>query len=174
MKFFKFYMGDYLRDTAHLSMAEHGAYFLMLQNYYATQKPLPSGDALYRMLRAQTKPEKEAIDSIVKQFWVRSAEGITNARADKEIESAAVQADKNRIIARDREAAKRLTDAQKILSINRESSFNGSFNGSFPLRSTTSEPNHSHSHSHSHSQKVSQKTVPGEEGVTTTLLREAK
>lgn len=46
MNFFKLYIGDYQRDTAHLSVTEHGAYLLMLQHYYATEKPLPPGKAL--------------------------------------------------------------------------------------------------------------------------------
>ena len=103
MNFFKLYIGDYQRDTAHLSIAEHGAYMLMLQHYYATEKPLPSGKALHRMLRAQDKTEREAIDSVATQFWLTTDDGLVNDRADVEITKAAAQADTNARIARERE-----------------------------------------------------------------------
>lgn len=91
MNFFKLYIGDYQRDTAHLSIAEHGAYMLMLQHYYATEKPLPVGKALHRMLRAQDKTERDAIDTVAAQFWVESDAGLDNSRATEEIRKAVHQ-----------------------------------------------------------------------------------
>lgn len=85
MNFFKLYMGDYQRDTAHLSLAEHGAYLLMLQHFYSTERPLPTGTALHRMLRAQSKVERDAIDSVATQFWAKTPEGLVNQRAETEI-----------------------------------------------------------------------------------------
>ena len=59
MNFYKHYIGDYQRDTGHLSLAEHGAYRLMLDAFYATGKPLPADKkALYRLLRAATAVER--------------------------------------------------------------------------------------------------------------------
>jgi uncharacterized protein YdaU (DUF1376 family) len=107
MNFYKFYIGDYQRDTAHLSMTEHGAYMLMLQHYYATEKPLPGGAALHRMLRAHDKRERQAIDSVAGQFWTATDGGLVNKRADVEIEKARQIASANRDIAVAREAAKR-------------------------------------------------------------------
>jgi uncharacterized protein YdaU (DUF1376 family) len=75
----------YQKKTAHLSMAEHGAYLQMLQVYYVTEKPLPTGKALYRVVRADTKAERAAVDLVVKEFWHESAGGLVNARADKVI-----------------------------------------------------------------------------------------
>lgn len=111
MNFFKLYIGDYQRDTAHLSVTEHGAFLLMLQHYYATEKPLPIGKALHRMLRAQDKAEREAIDSVASQFWKTTEEGLINERADREITKAATQAETNRAIAIDRENKRK---AQRI------------------------------------------------------------
>ena len=45
------YIGDYLADTTHLSMAEHGAYLLLIMTYWRTG-PLPDNDkALANMPR---------------------------------------------------------------------------------------------------------------------------
>jgi uncharacterized protein YdaU (DUF1376 family) len=96
MNFVKLYIGDYQRDTGHLSIAEHGAYLLMLQHYYATERPLPTGKALHRLLRAETKTERDAIDSVVRQFWAESARGLVNGRADEEIRKAEHQRAVNR------------------------------------------------------------------------------
>jgi uncharacterized protein YdaU (DUF1376 family) len=118
VNFFKLYVGDYQRDTAHLSITEHGAYLLMLQHYYATEKPLPTGKALHRMLRAQDRAEREAIDAVAAQFWQETPDGLVNARADAEIARAAAQAETNRVIAVAREerrkTARRANDTSTI------------------------------------------------------------
>lgn len=108
MNFYKHYIGDYQRDTGHLSLAEHGAYRLMLDAFYATGKPLPADKkALYRLLRATTAVERKAIDFVSAQFWEITSNGLTNARAALEIEKAAKQAEINRQIAIEREKRKR-------------------------------------------------------------------
>lgn len=132
MNFFKLYIGDYQRDTAHMTIAEHGAYMLMLQHYYATEKPLPSGKSLHRMLRAQDKTERDAIDAVVTQFWIETDAGIVNERADAEITKANTQAETNGRIARERENKRRAARTSNEPSTN---------------RATNDEPNHSHSHS---------------------------
>lgn len=83
MNYYEHHISDYQRKTAHLSLAEHGAYLLMLQTFYASERPLP-GDrkVLFRLLRADTKVEKAAVESVIRQFWRISAEGLTNGRAD--------------------------------------------------------------------------------------------
>lgn len=96
MNWFKLYIGDYQRDTAHLSITEHGAYLLMLQHYYATERPLPIGKALERMLRAETKAEREAIEAVTARFWTTTEAGLVNERADLEIEKADHQRTINR------------------------------------------------------------------------------
>lgn len=96
LNFYKHHIGDYLKKTAHLSIAEHGAYLLMLQAYYATEAPLPRGEALYRVLRATSKQERAAVDSVLKQFWRETEKGYTNGRAEEEMASAQRQREVNR------------------------------------------------------------------------------
>jgi uncharacterized protein YdaU (DUF1376 family) len=96
VNFYKHHIGDYAKKTGHLSVAEHGAYLLMLHAYYGTEKPLPMGDALYRLVRAQTKAERAAVDSVAAQFWSRTENGLVNGRAFDEIGLATQQADASR------------------------------------------------------------------------------
>lgn len=71
MNFYKHYPGDYARGTAHLSLAEHGAYRLMLDQFYGAGRPLPGNrKSLYRLLRAETADEKRAVDNVAIGFWV--------------------------------------------------------------------------------------------------------
>lgn len=96
MNFYKHHIGDYAKKTGGLTLAEHGAYLLMLHVYYGTEKPLPANENLYRILRAFTKSERAAVDSIAKQFWKKTPEGYVNGRAFAEIESAQEAADHSR------------------------------------------------------------------------------
>lgn len=44
MPWFPFYTGDYFNKTMHLTTQEHGAYLLLLLNYYSKGEPLPIED----------------------------------------------------------------------------------------------------------------------------------
>ncbi|MCZ4066016.1 YdaU family protein [Oxalobacter sp. JAC-2022] len=108
MNFYKHYIGDYQRDTGHLTLAEHGAYRLMLDAYYATGRPLPGQrKALYRLLRADSTSERRAIDAVASQFWETADGGLVNRRAALEIARAEKQAEVNRQIAIVREERRR-------------------------------------------------------------------
>lgn len=87
MNYYRRYVGDYLRDTARLSMLEHGAYNLLLDYYYADEQPLPlDKDELYIMVRAMTPGDRKAVDKVIAKFFERQADGYHQKRADHEIE----------------------------------------------------------------------------------------
>lgn len=98
MNFFKLYIGDYQRDTGSLSLAEHGAYLMMLQHFYATEKPLQKGRELYRLLRCETKAERQAVDAVVSKFWEETDDGLVCRRAASELAKAEHQRTVNREI----------------------------------------------------------------------------
>ena len=84
MNFYKRFPGDYARDTAHLGLAEHGAYSLLLDILYSTERPLPAARAtIYRMLRATGQDEQAAVDSVLDQFFVTGPAGWSNPKADR-------------------------------------------------------------------------------------------
>ena len=99
MNFYKRYMGDYARKTAHLSLTERGAYDALLDHYYATRRALPREPAeLCRIARAMTRIETEAVSKIVAGFFTNGEhdELLHNKRADQEIAMWEAQAVINR------------------------------------------------------------------------------
>jgi uncharacterized protein YdaU (DUF1376 family) len=91
VNYYERYCGDYQRDTAHLSLAEHGAYTMLLDTYFSVEKALPSDlPSLYRVCRAMTRLEQQAVKSVAEQFFpVSAADGFRhNQRADREIAKA--------------------------------------------------------------------------------------
>lgn len=68
MNYYERHLGDYAKDTAHLSMLEHGAYNAILDRYYSTEAGIPV-DQTYRVARARTKEEKAAVDTVLGEFF---------------------------------------------------------------------------------------------------------
>lgn len=86
MDWYKRYMGDYLKDTADLNMTEDGAYTLLLDHYYVTERPLPSDvKSIYRIVRAFERWERDAVDSVLAQFFILTERGYENKRAEEEL-----------------------------------------------------------------------------------------
>jgi uncharacterized protein YdaU (DUF1376 family) len=97
VNYYRRYMGDYMRDTMHLSFMEHGAYTLMLDAQYSTEKALPTDyDGLYRICRAMTKPEQEAVRKVADEFFPVREGGRFNLRAEREIKVAQATIEKQR------------------------------------------------------------------------------
>ena len=89
MNFYKRFIGDYQRDTGHLSMIEHGAYALLLDAFYASEKPLPiDGQRLYRLTMAVSDEDRAAVDYVLESFWRETGDGWVNSRALEEIDKA--------------------------------------------------------------------------------------
>lgn len=95
MNYYRRYVGDYLGKTMRLSTTEHGAYGLLLDFYYAEEKPIPlDHDEVYVICRAIQPGDRAAVDKVLAAYFDKEADGYHNARADKEI-AAARQAREN-------------------------------------------------------------------------------
>lgn len=89
VNYYRRYVGDYLSKTARLSVLEHGAYNLLLDYYYAEEKPIPLDMMeVYTMVRAMTVADRKAVDRVLAKFFKPEADGFHNQRADHEIEVA--------------------------------------------------------------------------------------
>ena len=86
MNYYSFHIGDYLSATAHLSIIEHGAYRRLLDIYYIHESPLPDDvKQIYRLVGARGKEEREAVDSVLAEFFQSTPEGFRHDRCDHEI-----------------------------------------------------------------------------------------
>lgn len=91
MNFYKRYPADYARKTARLSLAQHGAYTLLLDEIYSTEAPLPADlGELCRLCRAMSKPEQDAVRFVAERFFPVGDDGLRhNSRATEELIEAA-------------------------------------------------------------------------------------
>lgn len=120
MQWYKHYIGDFQRDTGHLSLTERGAYRALLDHHYATEKPLPADPvALARLVGAQTKAERDAVPAVLTQFWTLTDEGWINARAQIEMGKTDARRETNRAVAQAREAARNVIESTTNRATNR-------------------------------------------------------
>lgn len=68
MNYYERHLGDYARDTSHLTMLEHGAYNLLMDRYYVSESGIPEVQA-YRYAHARSEEEKAAVDAVLSEFF---------------------------------------------------------------------------------------------------------
>lgn len=90
MNYYERHLGDYAKDTVHLSQSEHGAYNLLMDRYYATEVGIPAKTA-YRIGKANTKPERDAVDFVLAEFFTLDDGVWRKGRIQEEIEKAQVK-----------------------------------------------------------------------------------
>lgn len=87
MNYYEHWLGDYRRKTGRLRVAEHGAYRLLLDEYYAIEQPLPEPiDELYVICGAMDERDRAAVRKVASAYFPVGPDGLRhNARADEEI-----------------------------------------------------------------------------------------
>jgi len=86
--FYRRFPGDYLRDTQHLTLSQHGIYCLLLDTLYATEKPIKDRQDAYRICRCVDTQLVSECDKIITEFFVENKRGITHKKVNEEIENA--------------------------------------------------------------------------------------
>jgi uncharacterized protein YdaU (DUF1376 family) len=86
MNYYEHHIGDYAEATAHLTFIEDATYSRLIRKCYATEKPLPVEIKLVqRLINARSKEEKNAVVSILNEFFTLTDEGWRQERCDHEI-----------------------------------------------------------------------------------------
>ena len=99
LPYMQLYIADYLADTMHLSAEEHGAYLLLMFNYWQTGKPIPK-NRLAKIARLTNERWADVEPSLQEFFcdngeeWVhlRIEEDLASVREKKKKKSAAGKA----------------------------------------------------------------------------------
>ncbi len=86
MNYYEHHIGDYAEATSHLSFMEDAAYSRLIRKYYARESPLPADPkVVQRLVGARTKKEREAVNTVLEEFFILQEDGWHNYRCDKEI-----------------------------------------------------------------------------------------
>jgi uncharacterized protein YdaU (DUF1376 family) len=86
MNYYEHHIGDYAEATAHLTFIEDATYSRLIRKYYATEKPLPIDLKLVqRLINARSKEEKNAVVSVLNEFFTLTDQGWRQERCDHEI-----------------------------------------------------------------------------------------
>lgn len=85
MNYYERHIGDYAKDTAHLSLLEHGVYSRLLDVYYTRESPIPA-DQVHRLIGCRSPQDRKACDAILAEFFQRVGDTWRQSRCDAEIE----------------------------------------------------------------------------------------
>jgi uncharacterized protein YdaU (DUF1376 family) len=86
MNYYEHHIGDYAEATAHLTFIEDATYSRLIRKYYATEKPLPVDvKTVQRLINARSKEEKNAVVSVLNEFFNLTDDGWRQERCDHEI-----------------------------------------------------------------------------------------
>ncbi|EFA5697850.1 DUF1376 domain-containing protein [Escherichia coli] len=107
LPYMQLYIADYLADTMHLSAEEHGAYLLLMFNYWQTGKPIPK-NRLAKIARL-TNERWADVEPSLREFFCDNGDEWMHPRIEEDLASvreksikksaagkASVQARKNR------------------------------------------------------------------------------
>lgn len=115
MNYYERHIGDYLKDTAHLTLLEHGVYTRLLDVYYTRETALPD-DQVARLIGARSKDEKEALAAVLSEFFHLESGLWHQNRCDAELESyQAKQTEKDAGKEGAKERQRRARDRRKAL-----------------------------------------------------------
>lgn len=74
LPYMQLYIADYLADTMHLSAEEHGAYLLLMFNYWQTGKPIPK-NRLAKIARLTNERWADVEPSLQEFFAITARNG---------------------------------------------------------------------------------------------------
>lgn len=84
--YYRFFPGDYLRDTIHLGWVEDCAYRRLIDLYQAHDGPIRNDRGyILRAVRASEPEQMTAVDTVLAEFFTLKADGWHQLRCDAEV-----------------------------------------------------------------------------------------
>jgi len=94
LPYMQLYVSDYLADTAHLTAQQHGAYLLLLMNYWQKGKPLDNTNERLQYVARMTGEEWEANKDIFAEFFWIDGDTWSHTRIDNDLEKVREKSEK--------------------------------------------------------------------------------
>lgn len=83
MHYYQHNIGDYRKDTSHLSLLEHGIYRQLLDTYYLDEQPLSNDLAkLMRSHSVRNADEQQALQNVLTDFFELTENGYYHKRCE--------------------------------------------------------------------------------------------
>jgi uncharacterized protein YdaU (DUF1376 family) len=120
MHYFKKNIGDYAKKTGRLSMLQHGAYTLLIDSCYDRER-FPTLDDAIEWTWASSKEEIEAVEFVLRRFFVLEDGVYVQSRIREEIAEYHAKATTNKRIAEEREAKRKSKDTTGTRSVHESS-----------------------------------------------------
>ena len=86
LPYMQLYTSDYLADTAHLTTEEHGAYLLLLMNYWQRGKPLDNTDGRLAHVARLSAERWKAVEPILAEFFMIEGTTWVQARIERDLD----------------------------------------------------------------------------------------
>ena len=84
MHYYEHNIGDYRKDTSHLSLLEHGIYRQLIDTYYLSESPLTKDlDKLMRTHSIRSAEEMLSFSNVLNDFFELTEEGYIHKRCDQ-------------------------------------------------------------------------------------------
>lgn len=99
------YIGDYLTDAAHLTVSEHGAYLLLIMNYWQRGEALPADDRKLAGIAKMTRDQWADCRDLIRDFFEERDGFLHHGRIDTELQRAKEKSAKARESASARHAS---------------------------------------------------------------------
>ena len=86
MHYYQFNIGDFIKDSAHLTLEEEAIYRRLIDHYYTTEKPISLDISIVsRAIRARGK--EDLIGLILNEFFIETEKGFKQKRIEKELKN---------------------------------------------------------------------------------------
>jgi uncharacterized protein YdaU (DUF1376 family) len=126
------YIADYLRDTRHLTAAEHGAYLLLIMQYW-TAGCLPTDDARLARIASMSEAEWQEAKPVIAELF---GPGWSHGRIDEELAKSAEKYERRSVAGKRGAASRHGSGSAKTSGV----AENGSGNA-IPKQQAMPEPN---------------------------------
>lgn len=103
MNFYQFHIGDYRRQTGHLTLLEHAIYRALIDTYYLDEQPLSANLAkLMRSHSVRNADEEQALKNVLEDFFELTEDGYRHHECDIQLSKIYKKSEKARASAQAR------------------------------------------------------------------------